>query len=107
MDLQSIQKAIAAARDTEKAVAQITPMLAPLVMEAYQLFGDNPNAAAAKLQHVRDRLAAYWQVAELAADDFEKIWPVLSVVITGIVKAFNIGGRWGDAINVLNLIAAV
>ncbi|MFZ6726147.1 hypothetical protein ACO0K2_11700 [Undibacterium sp. MH2W] len=96
-----------AVKQAEQVAVVLRPTLENLVAEAAKIFGQDSATNAQKLQHVQDRLRAYWQFAGEFGVDFDKIWPVLSVVITGIVKANNIGGRWGEAISALNIVAAM
>jgi len=97
----------AAVKQAEQVAVALKPTLENLVVESAKIFGQDSATNAQKLQHVQDRLSAYWQFAGEIGVDFDKIWPVLSVVITGIVKANNIGGRWGEAIAALDTIASV
>lgn len=96
--------------NTAKQVEQITVGMAPtisnLVTDAAKVFGLDTSTNAQKLQHVQDRLSAIWTLAGEAEGDFQKLWPVFSLVISGIVKANNIGGNWGNAIAALNILAA-
>ncbi|MDY7537630.1 hypothetical protein QN372_00560 [Undibacterium sp. RTI2.1] len=97
---------ISAVRQAEQVAVAMAPTLNNLVAEAAKTFGLDSSTNTQKLQHVQDRLRAYWQFAGEVGVDFDKAWPVLSVVITGIVKAYNFSGGWTTAIAALNVIAA-
>lgn len=102
----NIQQIIASAKQIEQVIVGLSPTINTLVADAAKTFGLDSATNDQKLQHVKDRLGAIWQFAGEAGEDFQKVWPVLSVVISGIVKANNIGGRWGQAIAALNAVAA-
>lgn len=102
----NITQIIQAAKQFEQLSINLTPIISGLVADAAKTFGLDSVANDQKLQHVKDRLSAIWQFAGEVGEDFDKVWPLLSVVIAGIVKANNIGGRWSQAIAALDVVAA-
>ncbi|MFZ6655949.1 hypothetical protein [Undibacterium sp. TJN19] len=101
----NIAQIIQSAKQAEQVIIGLSPTVGTLVADAAKTFGLDSTTNEQKLQHVQDRLGAIWQFAGEAGDDFQKVWPLLSVVVTGIVKANNIGGRWGQAIAALDVVA--
>lgn len=102
----NISQIIQAAKEFEQLSLNLGPIIGGLVADAAKTFGLDSAANDQKLQHVKDRLNTIWQFAGDVGVEFEKAWPMLSVIISGIVKANNIGGRWGQAIAALDVIAA-
>ncbi len=102
----NISQIVAAAHQFEQVTISLTPTISKLVADAAKTFGLDSASNQQKLQHVQDRLSAIWGLAGEVKEDFDKAWPVLSLLISGIVKANNIGGRWGAAIAALDVVAA-
>lgn len=103
MDIQQIIKS---AQEMEQLTVKLTPIISTFVADAAKTFGLDSSTNAQKLVHVQERLQVIWNFAGEVGETFDKVWPMISLIIAGVVKMNNIGGRWPQAIGVLDAIAA-
>lgn len=101
-----IQKIIESAQQLEQLTVKLSPIIGTFIADAAKTFGLDSSTNAQKLQHVQERLMIIWQFAGEVGETFDKVWPMMSLIIAGIVKMNNIGGRWPQVIGTLDAIAA-
>lgn len=62
---------------------------------------------ALKLALAKQKLSAIAEAADIAAEDFAKAWPTISVALTIIVTGLNMSGGWTAAIAAITQIVGM